>query len=56
MQLKFHVLSFASEAIDIVDIRDSDASGDIDNVIWKLMEFDYSSRTPLVIPLFVFIH
>ncbi|XP_045928726.1 complement C2 [Micropterus dolomieu] len=44
VQLKFHVLSFASEAIDIVDIRDSDASGDIDNVIWKLMEFDYSSH------------
>nr|AIA08677.1 complement factor B/C2 [Miichthys miiuy] len=42
VQLKFHVLSFASEAIDIVDITESDISGRIDDVIWNLMQFDYS--------------
>ncbi|KAG8002205.1 Complement C2, partial [Nibea albiflora] len=42
VQLKFHVLSFASEAIDIVDITESDISGSIDDVIWNVMQFDYS--------------
>lgn len=44
VQLKYHVLSFASEAVDIVDIRDSEISGSIDNVIWYLEEFDYHSH------------
>lgn len=47
VELKFHVLSFATEAIDIVDIRDSQISGITENVIWYLMEFDYHSRTPV---------
>uniref|UniRef100_A0A3Q3X9T3 C3/C5 convertase n=1 Tax=Mola mola TaxID=94237 RepID=A0A3Q3X9T3_MOLML len=44
VELKFHVLSFATEAIDIVDIRDSQISGITENVIWYLMEFDYHSH------------
>ncbi|XP_070685685.1 complement C2 [Pempheris klunzingeri] len=44
VQLKFHVLSFASEAKDIVDIRNSDISGSTEDVIWNLMEFDYHSH------------
>ncbi|XP_041664580.1 complement C2 [Cheilinus undulatus] len=44
VQIKFHVLSFASEAKDIVNITDSDISGDIDNVIWNLMNFEYKSH------------
>ncbi|XP_044057275.1 complement C2 [Siniperca chuatsi] len=44
VQLKFHVVSFASEAKDIVDIKDSDTSGSIEDVIWNLMEFDYHSH------------
>ncbi|XP_041796943.1 complement C2 [Chelmon rostratus] len=44
VQLKFHVLSFASEAKDIVDIRESDISGSIEDVIWNLREFDYHSH------------
>lgn len=52
--MKFHVLSFASEVKDIVDITDTEISGDAENVIWKLMDFDYDSRTPLVIPLFIY--
>ncbi|CAJ1066154.1 complement C2 [Xyrichtys novacula] len=44
VQMKFHILSFASEAIDIVNITDSHMSGDIDDVIWNLMEFDYHSH------------
>ncbi|KAI3354557.1 hypothetical protein L3Q82_019056 [Scortum barcoo] len=44
VQLKFHVLSFASEAIDIVDIIDSEISGSIDDVIWRLEEFNYHSH------------
>ncbi|XP_031716667.1 complement C2 [Anarrhichthys ocellatus] len=44
VQLKFHVLSFASEARDIVDIRDLDRSGSIDDIIWNLEEFDYHSH------------
>lgn len=48
VKLKFHVLSFASEAKDIVDIRDSEISGSAENVIWNLMEFDYHSRMLLI--------
>uniref|UniRef100_A0A8C9ZPJ9 C3/C5 convertase n=1 Tax=Sander lucioperca TaxID=283035 RepID=A0A8C9ZPJ9_SANLU len=44
VQLKFHVVSFATEAKDIVDIRDSDISGSIEDVIWNLEEFDYNSH------------
>ncbi|KAM8769439.1 complement factor B [Acanthopagrus schlegelii] len=41
VQMNFHVLSFASEAIDIVNITDSDISGSSDDVIWSLLDFDY---------------
>ncbi|XP_039987709.1 complement C2 [Xiphias gladius] len=44
VQLKFHVLSFASEAKDIVDIRDTDISSSTEDVIWNLMDFDYHSH------------
>ncbi|KAM3616859.1 uncharacterized protein V6R79_024948 [Siganus canaliculatus] len=44
VQLKFHVLSFASYAKDIVDIRQSDISSSVDDVIWRLMKFDYNSH------------
>ncbi|XP_042342151.1 complement C2 [Plectropomus leopardus] len=44
VQLKFHVLSFASTVIDIVDIRDADISGSIDDVLWNLEQFDYHSH------------
>ncbi|XP_023256313.1 complement factor B-like [Seriola lalandi dorsalis] len=44
VQIKFHVLSFASEAIDIVDIRDTDISSSTEDVIHYLMEFDYHSH------------
>ncbi|XP_033486304.1 complement C2 [Epinephelus lanceolatus] len=44
VQLKFHVSSFASEAQDIVDIRQSDISGSIDDILYKLEEFDYHSH------------
>ncbi|KAA8593795.1 hypothetical protein FQN60_004629, partial [Etheostoma spectabile] len=44
VQLKFHVVSFATEAKVIVDIRDLDTSGKIDDVIWHLEEFDYNSH------------
>ena len=46
--MKFHVLSYASVARVIVDIRDPDISGDAESVIFELMEFDYHSRTLLV--------
>lgn len=51
--MNFHVLSFASEAIDIVNITDTDISGNTDDVIWQLIEFDYHSRTLLDFPSFV---
>lgn len=41
------MLSFASEAKDIVDITDTEISGSADDVIWRLMNFDYNSRTML---------
>ncbi|XP_074497464.1 complement C2 [Sebastes fasciatus] len=44
VQLKFHVLSFASKAIDILDIRDSDRSSSIDDIIHNLEEFNCSSH------------
>ncbi|CAK6974955.1 complement C2 [Scomber scombrus] len=44
IQIKFHVLSFASEAIDIVDILDSQISGDTESVIGHLLDFDYHSH------------
>uniref|UniRef100_A0A3Q2QT83 C3/C5 convertase n=1 Tax=Fundulus heteroclitus TaxID=8078 RepID=A0A3Q2QT83_FUNHE len=44
VQLNYHVLSFASEAKVIVDIKDTETSGDPDEVIWALREFDYSSH------------
>lgn len=51
--MNFHVLSFASEAIDIVNITDSDISGSSDDVIWSLLDFDYHRRTLLDFPSFV---
>lgn len=51
MKLKFHVLSFASKAIDIVDITDSAVSGSTEDVIWNLESFDYHSR---ILSLFLF--
>lgn len=45
VQLKFHVLSFASKAKVIVDIKQTDISSSTEDVIWNLMEFDYLSRT-----------
>lgn len=48
IQMKFHVLSFATEVVDIVDILDSEISGDTESVIWHLMDFDYNSRALLV--------
>uniref|UniRef100_A0A4W6DQS2 C3/C5 convertase n=1 Tax=Lates calcarifer TaxID=8187 RepID=A0A4W6DQS2_LATCA len=42
--LKFHVLSFATEARDIVDIRDIDISSSVDDIVWRLMDFNYHSH------------
>ncbi|KAG7479699.1 complement C2-like [Solea senegalensis] len=44
VQLKFHVLSFATEVKDIVDITQTYMSSSIEDVIWNLMEFDYHSH------------
>ncbi|XP_051252628.1 complement C2 [Dicentrarchus labrax] len=44
VQLRFHVLSFASTAIDIVCITDLEISGSTEDVIWRLSEFDYHSH------------
>ncbi|KAM9359019.1 complement C2 [Symphorus nematophorus] len=44
VQMKFHVLSFASESKDIVDIRESEISSSTEDVIWCLTEFDYNSH------------
>lgn len=44
------MLSFATEAKDIVDIIDEE-SGNIDDVIWSIMDFNYTSMTLLVLPL-----
>lgn len=50
IKINFHVLSFASQAVDIVDILDSQISGDTESVIGYLMDFDYNSKTLLVTP------
>ncbi|KAF3693051.1 Complement factor B [Channa argus] len=44
VKLKFHVLSYASKAIDIVNITDTYTSSNIDNIIWSLLNFDYHSH------------
>ncbi|KAM4741959.1 complement C2 [Anableps anableps] len=44
VQLNFHVLSFASEVKVIVNIQETDISGDTEEVIWAMMEFDYHSH------------
>lgn len=44
VQLRFHVLSFATMVKDIVDITHSDISGNIDDVIWNLEGFNYTSH------------
>ncbi|XP_040027987.2 complement C2 [Gasterosteus aculeatus] len=43
VQLKFHVLSFASETRDIVDIMEPE-SGNADHVVWSLEQFDHLSH------------
>lgn len=50
--MKFHVVSFASEAKAIVNITDLDISGNTDDVIWSLMNFDYQSTTLILFPTF----
>lgn len=44
VQMNFHVLSFASESIDIVDIIDSGISGSTDDVIYYLEVFKYQQH------------
>ncbi|XP_023134907.1 complement C2 isoform X2 [Amphiprion ocellaris] len=44
VQMNFHVLSFASEARDIVNISDTEISSSAEDVIWYLTEFDYNSH------------
>ncbi|XP_028275293.1 complement C2 [Parambassis ranga] len=44
VQLRFHVLSFASQSIDIVNITDTDISTSSEDVIWYLMNFDHKSH------------
>ncbi|KAM9853527.1 complement C2 [Aulostomus maculatus] len=44
VQMKFHILSFASEVKTIVNIRETDLSGDSEHVILSLMDFDYHSH------------
>ncbi|XP_034089092.1 complement C2 [Gymnodraco acuticeps] len=44
VQLRFHVLSFATMVKDIVDITYSDISGNIDDIIWILEGFNYTSH------------
>ncbi|KAM9318633.1 LOW QUALITY PROTEIN: complement factor B [Pholidichthys leucotaenia] len=44
VHMNFHVLSFASTAINIVDINDMYVSGDADLVLWYLMDFNYSAH------------
>uniref|UniRef100_A0A3Q1HLQ1 C3/C5 convertase n=1 Tax=Acanthochromis polyacanthus TaxID=80966 RepID=A0A3Q1HLQ1_9TELE len=44
VQMNFHVLSFASEARDIVNISDTEISSNAEEVIWYLTEFDYNSH------------
>lgn len=50
--MNFHVLSFASESIDIVDITDSAMSGSTDDVIYYLEVFKYQRRALHVSPSF----
>ncbi|KAF3847885.1 hypothetical protein F7725_020913 [Dissostichus mawsoni] len=47
VQLRFHVLSFATMVKVIVDITNSDISGNIDDVIWNLEGFNYTNRNNL---------
>ncbi|XP_029026251.1 complement C2 [Betta splendens] len=44
VKLKFHVLSFASKVIDIVNITDEVISTSANNVIGSLLEFDHKSH------------
>uniref|UniRef100_A0A3Q3MAI4 C3/C5 convertase n=1 Tax=Mastacembelus armatus TaxID=205130 RepID=A0A3Q3MAI4_9TELE len=44
VQMKFHVLSFATNAIDIINITEMDISSSIDEVIYSLLEFNYNSH------------
>ncbi|XP_029964019.1 complement C2 [Salarias fasciatus] len=44
VQMNFHVLSFASKTRDIVNITDTETSGNVDDVLWYLTEFDYRSH------------
>ncbi|RVE64366.1 hypothetical protein OJAV_G00125260 [Oryzias javanicus] len=44
IQLNFHIVSFASEAKVIVDIKDTDISSSADEVISYLKDFNYNSH------------
>ncbi|XP_071351960.1 complement C2 [Trachinotus anak] len=44
VEMKFHVLSFASEIKDIVNITETDISSRTEDVIWSLLDFDYHSH------------
>ncbi|CAN9511092.1 unnamed protein product [Ophioblennius macclurei] len=44
VQMNFHVLSFASKIKDIVNITDVETSGNVEEVLWHLKEFDYHSH------------
>ncbi|XP_047449391.1 complement C2 [Mugil cephalus] len=44
VKMKFHVLSFASKVIDIVNITDSEISDKAEDVIWFLEKFNYNSH------------
>ncbi|XP_008296696.1 complement C2 [Stegastes partitus] len=44
VQMNFHVVSFASETKNIVNISDTDTSSSAEDVIWYLMQFDYHSH------------
>uniref|UniRef100_A0A673BHI3 C3/C5 convertase n=1 Tax=Sphaeramia orbicularis TaxID=375764 RepID=A0A673BHI3_9TELE len=44
VQIRYHVLSFASESKDITDIRRTVESGNAEHVIWNLEQFDYHSH------------
>uniref|UniRef100_A0A3Q2FYQ9 C3/C5 convertase n=1 Tax=Cyprinodon variegatus TaxID=28743 RepID=A0A3Q2FYQ9_CYPVA len=44
VQLNFHVLSFATETKAIVNITETETSGDIEEVIFEITNFDYHSH------------
>lgn len=44
VQMNFHVVSFASKARDIVNITETETSGNVEDVLWHLMDFNYHSH------------